>query len=70
MSTDATETSFIPACSWRRAQQRPSDGFKIDLAVLGESAIEFRISRDKRPLLEGWAISMSINAIGMYLILA
>jgi len=68
MSIDATGTYLIPSSSWHPAQGRPGDGFKIDSAVVEESAIEFRISRDKRPLSEGWAISMSINAIGMYLI--
>ena len=68
MSIDEPETYLIPACSYRRAQRRPGDGSKIGSVVVEESAIELRISRDKRPLSEGWAISMSINAIGMYLI--
>jgi len=54
----------MPACSWRRAQRRPGDGFKIGRAVVEESAIELRISRDKRLLSEGWAISMNINVTG------
>jgi len=68
MSIDAPETYLIPACSWRRAQQRPGDRIKIGYTVVEESAIEFRISRDKRPLSGWWAISMSINATGTYLI--
>jgi len=41
MSIDATVMTFIPACSWRRAQSRLSDGFKIGLLVVEESALEF-----------------------------
>jgi len=68
LSIDAPEMYLIPACSWRRAQRCPGDRIKIGYAVVEESAIEFRISRDKRPLSGGWAISMSINATGTYLI--
>ena len=53
MSIDATATSFIPACSWRQDHQRPNDGFTIGGPVVEESAIEFRIGREKRPLSEG-----------------
>ena len=45
MSIDATVTSLIPACSWRRAQRRPNNRLKISPAVVEESAIEFRIAR-------------------------
>jgi len=41
MSSDATETSFIPLHSWRRAQQPPAIGSRIGPAVVEESAIEF-----------------------------
>jgi len=40
MSFDATETSFIPLCSWRRAQQSPAIGSRIGLAAVEKSAIE------------------------------
>jgi len=53
MSIDAPETYLKLACSWRRDQRPPGDRFKIGYAVVKESAIEFRISRDKRPLSGG-----------------
>jgi len=68
MSIDVTGTYLIPACGWRRAQRRPSDRFKIGAAVVEESAIEFRISRDNGPQSRGWAISMSISPTGTHLI--
>jgi len=42
MSSDATETSFIPLRSWRRAQQPPAIRSRIGAVVVEESAIEFR----------------------------
>jgi len=41
MGLDATETFFLPPRSWRRAQHPPAIGFRIGLAVVEESAIEF-----------------------------
>jgi len=41
LSSDATETSFIPLRSWRRAQRSPAIGFRIGAVVVEESAIEF-----------------------------
>ena len=41
MNTGAAETYTILACSWHRAQRRPSDRFKIGPVVMEESAIEF-----------------------------
>ena len=41
LSSDATETSFIPLHSWRRAQQSPAIGSRIGAVVVEESAIEF-----------------------------
>ena len=41
MGIDATSTSFIPACSWRRVQQRPAFRSGIAYAVVEESDIEF-----------------------------
>jgi len=41
MSSDATETSFIPLRSWRRAQQPPAIRSRIGAVVVEESAIEF-----------------------------
>ena len=40
MSFDATEMSFIPLRSWRRAQQSPAIGSRIGLAAVEKSAIE------------------------------
>jgi len=34
MSINTPEMYLIPACSYRRAQRRPGDGFKIDSAVV------------------------------------
>jgi len=53
MSSDATETSFIPLGSCRRAQQSPVIRFRIGEVVVEESAIEFgdrqhHISKKKR----------------------
>jgi len=39
MGSDATETSFIPGRSWRRAQQSPAIGFRIGAVVVEESGI-------------------------------
>jgi len=39
--SDATETSFIPGRSWRRAQQSPAIRFRIGAVVVEESVIEF-----------------------------
>jgi len=44
MSIDAIETFFIWLSSWRRAQQRSSNGFNIGLVVVEETAIEFKIA--------------------------
>jgi len=41
MGSDATETSFIPLSSWRRAQQSPAIRFRIGAMVVEESVIEF-----------------------------
>jgi len=41
LSSDVTETSFIPLRSWRRAQRSPAIRFRIGAVVLEESAIEF-----------------------------
>jgi len=41
MSSDATETSFIPLRSYRRSQQPPAIRSRIGPAVVEESAIEF-----------------------------
>jgi len=38
---DATETFFIPLCSWRRAQRSPAIRFRIGAVVVEELAIEF-----------------------------
>jgi len=38
---DATETSFIPLRSWRRAQQPPAIGSRIGGVVVEECVIEF-----------------------------
>jgi len=44
MNTGVPEVYVIPACSWRRAQQRPSDRFKIGTVDVEESTIESRIA--------------------------
>ena len=41
MSSDVTETSFIPLRSYRRAQQPPAIGSRIGPAVVVGFAIEF-----------------------------
>ena len=41
MSFDATETSFIPPRSWRRAQRSRAIRSRIGAVVVEESAIEF-----------------------------
>jgi len=41
MSIDVTGTYLIPSSSWRPAQGRTGDRFKIGAAVVEESAIEF-----------------------------
>jgi len=41
LSSDATETSFIPLRSWRQAQQCPAIRFTIGAMVVEGSAIEF-----------------------------
>ena len=41
MGFDATETSFVPLRSWRRAQQPPAIGSRIGPAVVEESVIEY-----------------------------
>jgi len=41
LSADATEKSFIPLRSWRRAQQSPAIRFRIGAEVVEESVIEF-----------------------------
>jgi len=41
LSSDATETSFIPLRSWRRAQQSPAIRFRIGAVVVEGYAIEF-----------------------------
>jgi len=40
LSSDATETSFIPLRSWRRAQQSPAIRSRIGPVVVEESDIE------------------------------
>ena len=40
MGSDATETSFIPLPSWRRAQQPPAIRSRIGAVVVEESAIK------------------------------
>jgi len=40
MNTSAPETYPIPSCSWRRAQQRPGDRFKIGPVVVEKYAID------------------------------
>jgi len=40
LTFDATEMSFIPARSGRRAQQSPAIRFRIGAVVVEESAIE------------------------------
>jgi len=40
MGIDATGTSFIPACSWHRAQRRRASRAGIGEAVVEESGIE------------------------------
>ena len=45
MSFDATGMFLIPLCSWRRAQRRPGDRFKIGLPVVEESAVESSLTR-------------------------
>jgi len=41
LSPDATETSFIPLRSWRRAQQSPAIRFRIGAVVVEKYGIEF-----------------------------
>jgi len=41
MGSDATETSFIPLRSWRRAPQPPAIRSRIGAVVVEESVIEF-----------------------------
>jgi len=41
LSSDATETSFIPLRSWRQAQHSPAIRFRIGAVVVKGSAIEF-----------------------------
>jgi len=41
LSSDATETSFIPLRSWPRAQRPPAIRFRIGAVVVEESVIEF-----------------------------
>jgi len=41
MSSDGTESSFIPLRSWRRGQQPPAIRSRIGAVVVEESAMEF-----------------------------
>jgi len=41
LSFDATQASFIPLRSWRRAQQPPAIRFRIGALAVEGSAIEF-----------------------------